>query len=43
MGEPEHYAYLGLYWTWGKKADKDAAPGDGNGFMASKVYEYNGE
>jgi len=26
IGQPENYAYLGLYWTWGK--DKNAAPGD---------------
>jgi hypothetical protein len=37
-GEPEHYAYLGLYWTWGKKADNTTT-----GLMASKLYEYNGE
>jgi hypothetical protein len=22
IGQTENYAYLGLYWTWGKKADK---------------------
>jgi hypothetical protein len=27
VGQTENYAYLGLYWTWGKKADKDK-PGD---------------
>jgi hypothetical protein len=42
-GEPEHYAYLGLYWTWGKKAAGDAPPGETTGFMASKLYEYNGQ
>jgi hypothetical protein len=27
VGQPENYAYLGLYWTWGRKApgDKDNA------------------
>jgi hypothetical protein len=23
-GQSENYAYLGLYWTWGKKSDKNA-------------------
>lgn len=23
-GQTENYAYAGLYWTWGKKSDKDA-------------------
>jgi hypothetical protein len=23
IGQTENYAYLGLYWTWGKKEDKD--------------------
>ncbi len=23
VGQTENYAYLGLYWTWGKKEDKD--------------------
>ena len=23
IGQTENYAYLGLYWTWGKKADND--------------------
>jgi len=23
VGQSENYAYLGLYWTWGKKSDKD--------------------
>jgi hypothetical protein len=23
IGQPENYAYLGLYWTWGKDKDKD--------------------
>jgi hypothetical protein len=23
IGKSENYAYLGLYWTWGKKADSD--------------------
>jgi len=27
VGQTENYAYLGLYWTWGKKADSDK-PGD---------------
>jgi hypothetical protein len=27
IGQTENYAYLGLYWTWGKKADSDK-PGD---------------
>ena len=27
VGQTENYAYLGLYWTWGKKADGDT-PGD---------------
>jgi hypothetical protein len=27
IGQTENYAYLGLYWTWGKKADVDK-PGD---------------
>ena len=27
VGKSENYAYLGLYWTWGKKADADK-PGD---------------
>jgi len=27
IGKNENYAYLGLYWTWGKKADADK-PGD---------------
>ena len=27
VGQTENYAYLGLYWTWGKKSDKDK-PGD---------------
>ena len=27
IGQTENYAYLGLYWTWGKKeADKPGAP-----------------
>jgi hypothetical protein len=46
-GEPEHYAYLGLYWTWGKKADPDvtpsATPSAKPGFMAARIYEHNGE
>jgi hypothetical protein len=28
VGQTENYAYLGLYWTWGKKADS-SKPGDG--------------
>jgi hypothetical protein len=24
IGQTENYAYLGLYWTWGKKSDKSA-------------------
>lgn len=24
FGQPENYAYLGLYWTWGKKPDRGA-------------------
>ena len=27
IGQTENYAYLGLYWTWGKKSDVDK-PGD---------------
>jgi hypothetical protein len=27
IGQTENYAYLGMYWTWGKKADVDK-PGD---------------
>jgi len=29
-GQPETYAYLGLYWTWGGKAGKSAARGFAN-------------
>jgi hypothetical protein len=28
-GQSENYAYLGLYWTWGKQADKKDAPVSG--------------
>jgi hypothetical protein len=34
VGQTENYAYLGLYWTWGKKADS-AAPGDSDKPAAS--------
>ena len=27
IGQTENYAYLGLYWTWGKKPDNNK-PGD---------------
>ena len=27
IGQAENYAYLGLYWTWGKDKGKPAAPG----------------
>ena len=27
-GETENYAYLGLYWTWGKKDDKGGSDQD---------------
>ncbi len=28
IGQNENYAYLGLYWTWGKKKADDEKPGD---------------
>ena len=37
-GQSENYAYLGLYWTWGKQSDKDksdtamTSPDRGNGW-----------
>jgi hypothetical protein len=41
IGEPEHYAYLGLYWTWGEKVGGDVPPGDAPGLMAGKIHDYN--
>jgi len=31
-GQTENYAYVGMYWTWGKDADKSQSPP--SGFMA---------
>ncbi len=31
-GQTENYAYLGLYWTWGKKDDKDKDQTSGSHF-----------
>jgi hypothetical protein len=28
VGQKENYAYLGLYWTWGKKKPGGGTPGD---------------
>jgi hypothetical protein len=28
IGQRENYAYLGLYWTWGKKKADSDKPGD---------------
>jgi hypothetical protein len=36
IGQKENYAYLGLYWTWGKKDDKDK-PGDAPGAALSRL------
>jgi hypothetical protein len=30
IGQKENYAYLGLYWTWGKKKADGDKPGDGD-------------
>jgi hypothetical protein len=27
-GQTENYAYVGMYWTWGKDAKKDSAQND---------------
>jgi hypothetical protein len=40
VGQTENYAYLGLYWTWGKKkddSDKPASdkPGDAGAAFSS--------
>jgi hypothetical protein len=31
VGQAENYAYLGLYWTWGRQADKKDTASDGLG------------
>lgn len=31
-GLTENYAYIGLYWTWGKGGEKDSAKQEGRGF-----------
>jgi hypothetical protein len=37
IGQTENYTYLGLYWTWGKKADVDK-PGDQDKLPAGAAF-----
>jgi hypothetical protein len=37
VGQTENYAYLGLYWTWGKKKADADKPGDAAGAAFSNM------
>lgn len=37
VGQTENYAYVGMYWTWGKD-DKGAAPGDKKDASANALF-----
>jgi hypothetical protein len=40
-GLTENYAYVGMYWTWGKDSDRNkSSPGGPGGFLAQQATRY---